>query len=117
MARYSLSNTIEVGRPAEVTLNGEVVGVPIYADTTAGVVRVLANDKDGNILIDKRRKSARTRTLRGKVEVFDQDGKPFVLSQDHRYRHDSPFRRRQAIHSRRRWLAAWLRENRTVKKV
>lgn len=92
MARYGVSNTIECGIMAKVFLNGAEVPRCFYADTRRGVVRQFRADADGNILIDKRRKCAAVRTLRGKVEVVDMDGNPVLPAHDIRFNPQSPYR-------------------------
>ena len=51
--------------PADVFLNGKLVDRVMYADTRAGIVRVVGSP----VKLDKWKKRVLTRTLRGTVEV------------------------------------------------
>ena len=59
-------HTADDGRgPRDVFLNGKFVDLVMYADTRAGIVRVVGNP----VKLDKWKKRVLTRTLRGVVEV------------------------------------------------
>ena len=51
--------------PRDVFLNGKLIDRVMYADTSAGFVRVVGNP----VKLDKWKKRVLTRTLRGVVEV------------------------------------------------
>lgn len=73
MPNYTVDNTLMIGKPVHVLLDGErIEHRAIEADTDEGYVIVQMLDKKGKPFIDYTDESGQIamETLRGKVEVF-----------------------------------------------
>lgn len=93
MARFSLANTNEIGLVANVFVNGKPVDRCVFADTKRGVARCYLIDERGRLMTSSNKDRPRMETLRGHVEVKDNDGNTLTPQIDHRYNPRSPFRR------------------------
>lgn len=63
--KYTLSNTIDIGRPVKVYLNGRIVETAIYADDKKGKVVFYRKP----IKLNKYRKRILSKTMYGHVVV------------------------------------------------
>lgn len=70
--------------PRDVFLNGKLVDRVMYADTRAGIVRVVGSP----VKLDKWKKRVLTRTLRGTVEVRVKVGAGGTAPEGHNAPHE-----------------------------